>query len=144
MLSETSKTVHANCVAIDGKGLLIVGASGAGKSTLTLQLLAIGADLVSDDQTTIFTDGKQLRAVAPLAIKGLIEARGVGILTMPSVPDAIIKAIVDMDEVETSRLPGLRKRTLLGVSLPCLRKVDSEGFPAGLLHYVRYGRQNVV
>lgn len=144
MLSETSKTVHANCVAIDGKGLLIVGASGAGKSTLALQMLALGADLVSDDQTTISSDGKCLVAKAPIAIKGLIEARGLGILTFPSVPSATIKAIVDLDHIETERLPNPRTCTLLDISLPCLHKVDSEGFPAGLLHYLRYGRQDVI
>ena len=96
-----SKTLHSNCVAIDGKGLLIVGASGAGKSTLTLQLLAIGADLVSDDQTIITLDGKRLKAEAPLSIRGLIEARGLGILTVPSIASAAIKAIIDLDYIET-------------------------------------------
>jgi HPr kinase/phosphorylase len=143
MSSQTSKTLHANCVAIDGKGLLILGASGTGKSTLTLQMMAIGADLVSDDQTTISLAGNCIKAEAPIAIKGLIEARGVGILTVPSIHSATIIAIVDLDYIEAERLPRPRTRSLMGISLPCLHSVDCIGFPSGLLHYLLHGRQDV-
>ena len=37
--------VHASCVAVDGKGLLILGPSGAGKSALALALIAMGAPI---------------------------------------------------------------------------------------------------
>ena len=50
MLTETAKTIHANCVSVDGKGLLILGASGAGKSSLTFELIALGAMLVSEQR----------------------------------------------------------------------------------------------
>jgi len=43
-------TIHASCVAVDGKGLLITGASGSGKSALALQLMAFGAHLIADDR----------------------------------------------------------------------------------------------
>ena len=45
--------MHASCVAVQGKGVLILGPSGAGKSSLALQLMALGADLVADDRTEI-------------------------------------------------------------------------------------------
>lgn len=143
MSLEKSETLHANCVAIDGKGLLILGASGAGKSTLTLQLVALGAHLVSDDRTIITSDGLSLRAEAPFAIKGLIEVRGVGILTVPSVSGVTLTATVDLDQLEIERLPINHKRPILGVSLSCLNKMDGPAFPIALLHYVKNGRQDV-
>ena len=51
--------LHAACVSIDGRGLLIAGASGTGKSTLSLALAKNGADFLSDDWTYIsYDDGK--------------------------------------------------------------------------------------
>jgi HPr kinase/phosphorylase len=143
MSTDASKTIHANCVAIDGKGLLIIGASGTGKSTLALQMLGLGADLVSDDRTTITKDGQFLRAEAPFSIQGLIETRGLGILTIPNVSNVLISAVVDLDQVEAERLPPSRIWSLMGISLPCLHKVVNPAFPVALLHYLRNGRQDV-
>ena len=42
--------LHASCVALAGRGLLIRGAPGSGKSTLALTLMGLGADLVGDDR----------------------------------------------------------------------------------------------
>ena len=114
-----------------------------GEIYVNIAALAIGADLVSDDQTIITLDGKRLKAEAPVSIRGLIEARGLGILTVPSIASAAIKAIIDLDYIETERLPGLRTHSLMGVILPCLHNVDCQGFPSGLLHYLRHGRQDV-
>lgn len=136
------KTIHANCVAVDGKGLLILGKSGSGKSTLSLQLLGLGARLVSDDQTILSCDKSQLYAASPKQIVGLIEARGIGILKVPVVSNVAIRAIVDLDIVEIRRLPPHREKTVLGLSLTCFHNVDSPAFPSALLHYLRYGRQD--
>ena len=43
--------LHASCIDIDGRGILILGESGSGKSTLAIQLIALGASLVADDKT---------------------------------------------------------------------------------------------
>jgi hypothetical protein len=42
-------SLHAGCLACDGRGVLLAGPSGAGKSTLTLALASGGLDLLSDD-----------------------------------------------------------------------------------------------
>lgn len=76
------ETVHATCVAILGRGVLLLGASGAGKSSLALRLIDRGAMLVGDDRICLHEDGG-LFANAPLPLAGLIELRGVGILTLP-------------------------------------------------------------
>ena len=40
--------LHASCVAVAGRAVLITGPSGSGKSSLALTLLAHGAALVAD------------------------------------------------------------------------------------------------
>ena len=81
-----AKLFHASCVAWQGRGALILGRSGAGKSALALQLMALGADLVSDDRTELLAEADALTARAPATIQGLIEARGVGLMRVPFVP----------------------------------------------------------
>ena len=46
--------IHASCVALAGKGVLILGDSGAGKSDLALRLMDDGARLVADDRTELY------------------------------------------------------------------------------------------
>jgi HPr kinase/phosphorylase len=89
----TAVNIHASCVmlakaaAIFGAGasdgVLILGASAAGKSSVTLKLLAMGAALVADDRVELFEEEHVLWARAPAALAGLIEARGLGIVTLP-------------------------------------------------------------
>jgi len=43
------KTVHAGCVALDGRGVMLCGDSGAGKSTLSYACARAGWEYVSDD-----------------------------------------------------------------------------------------------
>ncbi len=52
--------LHAACVALRGRGVLLVGTSGSGKSTLSLHAAAAGLDLVSED--SLFVDPNRLRA----------------------------------------------------------------------------------
>ena len=78
---------HASCVGIDGKGLLLLGESGAGKSDLALRLIDGGATLIADDQVIIRLHGDRLMVSAPDTLRGLIEARGVGILRLPYLPE---------------------------------------------------------
>ena len=68
-------TIHASAVALDGRGLLILGAAGSGKSALALELMARGARLVSDDQVALSVEGGRLIARAPAAIRGRIETK---------------------------------------------------------------------
>ena len=88
-------TLHASCVALDGRGVLILGRSGAGKSSLALELMALGARLVADDRTVLHADDGAPVASCPPAILGKIEARGVGILAADPSP------VDDLDRQET-------------------------------------------
>lgn len=140
----TTSVVHASCVALDGAGVLILGASGRGKSGLALQMMALGAGLVADDRTVLQVvagpDSPQLVADAPDALRGRIEARGVGILHAEACSPCKIALIVDLDSPETDRLPPMRQMVLLGVTLPLLHMVDTVSFPAAILQYLKHGR----
>lgn len=132
--------VHASCVALQDRGVLIVGPSGAGKSALALQLMAFGADLVSDDQTEIWTEGDSLCARPVAAIAGMIESRGVGILRAPGRDRADIALVVDLGQSETDRLPPRRHVTLLGLQRPLVLAVSHSHFPASILCYLKGSR----
>lgn len=112
--------IHAGCVALEGRGLLILGRSGSGKSALALELIALGAELVADDRTRLWRDGDRLRAASPPTIAGLIEARHVGLLRLPYRDRADVALALDLDRAEPERLPPRRNITLCGVDLPLL------------------------
>lgn len=115
-------TLHATCVAVSGRGVLLTGDSGAGKSDLGLRLIDRGARLVADDRVVLVADGGVLRASAPPAIAGMIEVRGLGVLRMEaadSAPVALVVELVGADAVE--RLPAPEGRELAGVTVPCVR-----------------------
>lgn len=132
--------LHASCVALDGRAVLITGASGSGKSALALGLLARGAGLVADDKTLLRRAGDDLIATCPKPIRGLIEARGLGLLNAAYAGPAPVRLAVDLDRVETERLPPLRNVTHLGVTLPLVHKVESSHFVDSVLIYLRSGR----
>ncbi len=137
----TSLVLHASCVARNGRGVLIRGSSGAGKSGLALQLLAFGADLVSDDRTEIWSEGPRLLARAPDTIQGLIEARGVGILRLSFLPIAEISLVIDLDQTESERLPPRRRVNLLGIDCDLVLGSRHTHFPASILCYLDGSRE---
>lgn len=132
--------MHASCVATGGRGALIVGRSGSGKSGLALQLMALGAELVADDVTELRRLSEALSASAPPALVGLVEARGVGLLTAEHARSALVTLVVDLDEIESRRHPPARTTTIGGVELPLIRKVDDAHFPAAVLQRLKGGR----
>ena len=133
--------VHASCVARAGHAVLIRGASGTGKSALALQLLASGAVLVADDRVRLRRAGGRILAAAPTAIRGRIEARGLGLLHAP-VPPAPqpLGLVIDMDTEETDRLPPRRVTEIMGLRLALVRKTSAAHFPAAVLLYLLHGR----
>lgn len=74
---------------------------------------------------------------APDAIRGQIEARGIGILTAETIAQAQVSLVVDMSKLSTARLPDPQTHPVLGVSLPCLHKVDAFYFPDAVLLYLK-------
>lgn len=125
MTPVSSETVHASCVAIDDRAVLITGPSGAGKSDLALRLIDRGAALVSDDYTLLIRKDGALIATAPSTIAGQIEVRGIGIVAMPHRENVAAVLIIELaDAVERMPPEGARRR-IAGVDLPVLRLVGS-------------------
>jgi len=114
-----SVNIHACCIAIGDAGVLLRGPSGSGKSDLALRMIDGGADLVADDRVDLRREGDSLIACSPKALAGLIEATGLGPLTVPYREKASIVMIADLVPRETvERLPEASRESLLGVSLP--------------------------
>ncbi|MGR3614467.1 MAG: HPr kinase/phosphorylase [Paracoccaceae bacterium] len=118
---------------------MIRGSSGSGKSTLAIQLIALGAQLVSDDRAILERRGASVYAAAPEPLRGLIEFRGIGLLRSPSI-QTNLTAVVDLNGIEESRLPEFSVTEILGVRLTVLRKVDNPGFASALALFIRNGR----
>lgn len=133
--------LHGTTIDCDGHGVLIVGASGSGKSGLALQLMALGASLVADDQTRIELVNSHFIARAPQPITGLIEARGIGLLHARNKPSTRLSLAIDMDKIEGQRMPPKRVYHRGFLKLPCLHKVEAPYFPFAILQYLRFGRQ---
>jgi HPr kinase/phosphorylase len=137
----TSDILHASCVAVDGRGLLILGPSGSGKSSLALRLISLGAQLVSDDRTRVDRVGDALTATCPNPeLRGLIEARGTGILRAPWVESAELRLVIDLARTETERLPPFRTVTILGSEVPLVLHAQNAHFPDAQMLYLRQGR----
>ena len=90
--------VHATCVAISAQGLLLIGPSGAGKSQLAHRLIGRGAWLIADDQTILTANrANLLTASCPPGIRGRLEIRGLGIVSVPTQSAAPIQLVLDLD-----------------------------------------------
>lgn len=133
-------TLHATCVAVDGKGLLILGPSGSGKSSLALQMMALGARLVADDRVDLARQGGALMATCPAPLRGLIEARGLGILRADPMPGAKVVLIADLARAPGTRLPVPATLLLHGCEIDLVAAAPNAHFSASLVQYLRGGR----
>lgn len=116
--------IHANCVDIDGKGILILGAPGSGKSDLSLRLIhRFAARLVADDRCEIERKGEKLFVKAPINLAGLMEVRGLGIIKFPYQTSTEIKIVIELVEnpSEIERMPEKSFAAIEGYSFPKLK-----------------------
>lgn len=115
-----SQMIHASCVSVAGRGLLLLGPSGSGKSDLALRLIDRGAILVSDDQTLVKLAEGQLLASPPETIQGKVEVRGLGILAMQWERDVPVALAIELGRV-VERFPlHPQSLDLLGLNVPLI------------------------
>jgi serine kinase of HPr protein (carbohydrate metabolism regulator) len=120
----TPEVRHAGLIALrqDGfwRGALIEGPSGVGKSDLALRALDAGFQLVADDRVTTFVSGGRLYGKAPESLAGLIEVRGLGVVTQPALAFCeivlAIRCVATPEAVE--RLPEPHATPILGIPVP--------------------------
>jgi len=126
MPDKPAQMIHATSVAIGGHGVLIMGPSGSGKSDLALRLIDRGAQLISDDYTTVSPgDGGPLLS-APANIAERMEIRHLGIIDMRMIgPDlmapagAVLARLAIQLEDRPERMPQPEAMmTLAGHKLP--------------------------
>jgi HPr kinase/phosphorylase len=129
--------VHGSTVVVNGRALLITGPSGAGKSALALQMMALGAALIADDRTILHREDGRIIASCPDTIRGMIEARGIGILPVSAASPAPLCAIMDLSQTETERLPEVRSICILGNPIRHLKRIEGAYVPAALVQYLR-------
>lgn len=116
--------VHATTVALWGadgwRGALLRGPSGTGKSDLALRLMGEGWRLVGDDYVHVFSSGGELHAAPAERIAGLIEARGVGLVTARYIPVVRVRLVVDCLQETVERLPEIQTVRLARTDVPLL------------------------
>src|SRR3954463_3032396 len=102
-MNAPAPTIHASCVLVGARGVLIRGTSGTGKSRLVLRLLQAAqrgnirfARLVSDDRTLLSASHGRLLARPTPQLAGMIEIRGSGIRELPYEPVAVVGLVVDL------------------------------------------------
>lgn len=120
-------SVHASCVLIGARAILIRGPSGCGKSRLALRLVQAHhaggssfARLIGDDRIHLGAAHGRLIARPAPALAGLIEVRGLGIRRMDYEPAAIVGLIVDLADERAERMPDVVASRIVieGVAVP--------------------------
>jgi serine kinase of HPr protein (carbohydrate metabolism regulator) len=110
LVHATSLVLGTACTPFGGAvegAILLLGDSGAGKSDVALRLIAMGARLLSDDQTQLFAEGGRLFAEAISSLHGWMEIRGVGIVALNAAGTAPVILAVMLDaHAQIPRLPG--------------------------------------
>jgi serine kinase of HPr protein (carbohydrate metabolism regulator) len=118
--------LHATCIVIRDRGVLITGPSGAGKSSLALRLMGLAerqglfCALVGDDRVVLSPAGTRLVARPHPAIAGLVERRGSGIVSCGFEPAAVVGLVIELVRGPLERMPDTKNLTigLAGVTLP--------------------------
>jgi len=123
----TSLRIDGVAVAIDSQAVILRGPSGSGRSDLALRLIDEGAQLISDEQVELHREGERLLvgipAAMPAELRGVIEARGVGLVAVPHVDRFMPLAwVIDMaSAAEIERMPAAETAEYLGVAAPLLK-----------------------
>ncbi len=114
--------VHATCIDLGGKGVLLRGPSGSGKSDLALRLIDGGARLVADDRTDLTLRDDAIIATAPEKLTGKMEVRGLGIVSVDSLPETALALVADLiSPTDVERMPEPAKVDLLGLPVALIR-----------------------
>ena len=114
------KRMHSSSVVIDDNGVLILGDSGSGKSDLALRLIDNGATLISDDISICRKNLNNIYLYCPPEIKGLLEVREIGIVTVPFVERIKLRLVVNLNSNNNERFPKDTSFRIMGIKIPTI------------------------
>ena len=121
LLFKMEKQLHATCISVNNRGILIKGPSGSGKSDLALRLINDGGHLIADDRVIIKQQNTLLLASPPNSLSGLIEVRGIGIVKLHFQKSCAISLVISLVTPEKlSRLPKKQHIKIFGIKLPMI------------------------
>jgi serine kinase of HPr protein (carbohydrate metabolism regulator) len=145
--------VHGTAIVIGTTGLIFVGPSGSGKTAAALHCIGragsrgLFSALVADDQVMVSLADTSVIARPPSTIAGLAEVRGAAIVSVPSIPGAILSHAIGLVRPPFSeRLApeGEEYELMPGQRLPLTRLPIDDGFDCfeRLLHLLPILAQN--
>ena len=137
--SSTRLLLHATGLCAYGRGLLVGGAAGSGKSTLALDMMALGASLISDDRVWIEKTSQGVQMCAPSAVAGKVEARGIGILQVEHTAQAPLNYCINLSSFGEQRLPIPKNVTFLDVQVQQFSGGGIHHLAASMMGLLRYG-----
>ncbi|MDZ7600771.1 MAG: HPr kinase/phosphatase C-terminal domain-containing protein [Hoeflea sp.] len=122
-------SLHATAIVVGSAGLLFVGPSGSGKSRTAFTCLAAAHDrgwnaaLIADDRTILSVRGVRCIASCPEPIRGLLELRGTGIVSLTRRDRAVVDVVVELEAPSAvTRLPPEAETfSCNGIEVPLLR-----------------------
>ena len=138
-LEQSNTVLHATTIDVSGRGASIIGESGSGKSSLAIKLIALGADLVSDDQTLLELADDKIFLSKPRRVPCAIEARGIGLIAIPSIKKSELFCFVKLIDKPIERLPPLNDQICFGKSIRLIHFNPISGNEAALFLMIKYG-----
>lgn len=108
------------CVALEGGAILIEGQPGIGKSSLALALIDRGATMVGDDGVLLEARGGRLFAHPHPNTRGLIEIRGLGLLTTPVADSAAVALMVRLKNDAPRFIEAPEVAEVQGIRIPAV------------------------
>tara|TARA_Y100001934_G_C12073457_1_gene641234 strand:+ start:62 stop:547 length:486 start_codon:yes stop_codon:yes gene_type:complete len=107
--------LHASSIEVNGKALINEAAPKSGKSALALEMIALGAKLIADDRTEFFKKDGVVYARSPENLPIGIEARGIGILRLPTCSFAPVLFFIEIcDEFSRTQSSQPQEKMILG------------------------------
>lgn len=140
---DQAPVIPGTLLLVAGIGVLLCGDSGSGKSDAVLGLLDRGHRLVADDAVALRQCDGRLRGASPARLRGLVAARGLGLVEVATLfgpdrlaPEAELELLIELRD-EPPAADGLAvarsARTIMATSLPALRLPLGRGRDTALL-----------
>ena len=115
-------TLHASAVRLKAGGVLLLGAAGSGKSSLAMHLIdQYGGQLIADDRVELTVSDARLRAAPPENLAGMLELRGLGIVTLAYCAAPLDLAVELVARADVPRLAEPFFFTHQTSKLPCIK-----------------------